>query len=141
MSHPIHPAIVHFPIACWSLATLSDSALFLFAIDTTQFGAWLHLVGVATGLLAMLAGFFELGKIQNTDTEALRFANLHMGAASATWCIYAAAVFLRLDDGMQLSPVTTVTWALSVLGFLSLAVTGWLGATLVYRYKVGTAPE
>ena len=26
MSHPLHPALVHFPIACWSLATVTDLA-------------------------------------------------------------------------------------------------------------------
>ena len=26
MKHPLHPALVHFPIACWSLATLADIA-------------------------------------------------------------------------------------------------------------------
>src|SRR5690606_40767462 len=24
MKHPLHPALVHFPIACWTLATLAD---------------------------------------------------------------------------------------------------------------------
>ncbi|WP_343251093.1 DUF2231 domain-containing protein, partial [Pseudoxanthomonas sp. KAs_5_3] len=24
MRHPLHPALVHFPIACWSLATAGD---------------------------------------------------------------------------------------------------------------------
>ena len=31
MRHPLHPALVHFPIACWSLATAADLAGLAFA--------------------------------------------------------------------------------------------------------------
>jgi uncharacterized membrane protein len=26
MRHPLHPAIVHFPVACWSLTVITDFA-------------------------------------------------------------------------------------------------------------------
>jgi uncharacterized membrane protein len=137
MSHPIHPAIVHFPVACWSLATLADCGQILFGVNTSQLAGVLLITGIASGILAMLAGLIEIAKINRTDNESVRLANLHMGAGITTWSLYAASAFTRFD-GTQLTEVTAIGFGLSIAGFVGLAVTGWMGGTLVYKYQVGT---
>lgn len=138
MSHPLHPALVHFPVATWALATLADGVAWLWpdALPVRCAGL-LIAVGCALGLLAAGAGFWELLKLPAAHSAG-RAANLHMGLALLTWCLYAGSLFLRL--GQQQLIVANV-WALlfSGLGLLALLATGWLGGQLVYRHGVGVA--
>ena len=138
MKHPLHPALVHFPVACWSLATLADVA----GLWWTRWPLWqlafaLLAIGCASGLLAAAAGVYELLKLPARH-PAERDANVHMGLALLTWCLYAGSLLLRLPE-MQPIPPETLALALSVAGFAALAVTGWLGGKLVYVHGVGRA--
>lgn len=135
MSHPLHPALVHFPIACWSLATAADAASLFWGEPAWRLAGWLLVIGTVTALAAMLAGFVELLKIA-TDSPAMRTAHRHLLSAVTALSCYAASLFLRLD-GTALQPPGTMEFALDAAGFTALCVTGWLGGTLVYRHGVG----
>ncbi|ODU40480.1 MAG: hypothetical protein ABS98_15550 [Lysobacteraceae bacterium SCN 69-48] len=141
MSHPVHPAVVHFPVACWSLATLADGIGLFWSIPWLwQLAFALTVLGCVFGLVAAAAGFLELLKLP-AEHPAGSTANAHMGLALTTWCLYAGSVFLRLHDQR---PVPPDAWALVLggVGLLSLLATGWLGGKLVYGYGVGvTARE
>jgi len=140
MSHPVHPAVVHFPVACWSLATVADVVGLLWAPPWLWPLAFvLTVLGCVSGLLAALAGFLELLKLP-AEHPAGSTANAHMGLALTTWCLYAGSAFLRLHDQQ---PVPPGTWALALggAGLLSLLATGWLGGKLVYGYGVGVTPR
>jgi uncharacterized membrane protein len=43
--HPLHPAIVHFPIACWSLAVVADFASLLLGEAAWQWSGGPLVVG------------------------------------------------------------------------------------------------
>lgn len=145
MKHPLHPALVHFPIAAWVMATALDGLALVWQPWLLQtFAATLMLVGCATGLVAAAAGFVELLKLPNGH-PALRTANLHMGMALATWCLYVGSLLLRVPgiQHHQFSLVApgTVALALSGAGLLAVLATGLLGGTLVYGHGVGTSPR
>jgi uncharacterized membrane protein len=137
MRHPLHPALVHFPIACWSLATAADAAgLAGFGgASLTAAAAALLAIGVAAGLAAMLAGLFEFVRLGNGH-PAEPAVQRHMAWALAAWTCYAASLFLRLDGMHPVAP-GVLALGLGALGFGCLAVTGWLGGTLVYTHGVG----
>lgn len=135
MSHPLHPALVHFPIACWSLATAGDLASLFFAEPAWRFAGLLMAIGVVSAIVAMAAGFFELVKIQ-ADSPAMRDANRHMLLVMAAWSCYAASLFLRLE-GVALTRPGALEIGLSVGGFVVLSIAGWLGGKLVYQHGVG----
>ena len=140
MSHPVHPAVVHFPVACWSLATLADVVgLFWAPPWLWQLAFALTVLGCAFGLVAALAGFWELLKLP-AEHPAGSTAHAHMGLALTSWCLYAGSALLRLHDRQPLPPDT---WALALggVGLLSLLATGWLGGKLVYGYGVGVTPR
>jgi uncharacterized membrane protein len=140
MSHPAHPALVHFPVACWTLATLADGVGFWWSPSWLwQLAFVLAVLGCAFGLLAAVAGFVELIKLP-AEHPAGGTANAHMGLALTTWCLYACSVFLRVHD-KQLVPAETWALVLSGAGLLALLVTGWLGGKLVYGYGVGVTPR
>ncbi len=138
MKHPAHPALVHFPIACWSLASCADGvALFAWPMQLQLLAAVLLAIGCVLGLLAAAAGFVELLKLpEGHPTE--RTASIHMGFALTSWCLYAGSLFLRIEQQHLIAPNV---WALllSGLGLLMLLATGWLGGQLVYRHGVGVA--
>ena len=78
MKHPAHPALVHFPIACWSLASLADGvALLAWPVQLQLLAAVLLAIGCVLGLLAAAAGFAELLKLPEGH-PAERTANMHM---------------------------------------------------------------
>jgi uncharacterized membrane protein len=135
MSHPVHSAIVHFPIACWSLATFGDLASIHFEEQAWWISGLLHVIGVSTAIIAMVTGLIELVKI-DTENKAANLAHLHMTLAISSWSVYATTLFLRLD-GTSLTAPDPFEISLSILGFLLLCGTGWLGGKMVYEHAIG----
>ena len=136
MKHPLHPALVHFPVACWSLATMADLASLWWGEPAWRFAATLLAIGLASAVAAMLAGMIELMKL-DADHPAMPDVNRHMLLAMAAWCCYAASLFLRLD-GVRPTAPDALDLGLSVAGFVVLGLTGWLGGKLVYGHGLGT---
>lgn len=138
MRHPLHPALVHFPVACWALATAVDAlGLVVDSSRPWQLAIALMALGCGFGLLAALAGFFELLKLPEGH-PALATANAHMGLALTTCCLYGGSLFLRMRAPLLGAPDG---WALALsgAGLLALLATGWLGGQLVYGHGVGVA--
>lgn len=137
MSHPLHPALVHFPIACWSLASFADLAGLFHGEPVWSFAAALMAIGVIAALAAMATGLLEFIKL-GPGHPAERVAQRHMAWALAAWCCYATSLVLRVR-GMQPIEPGGLSLAASALGFGSLAVAGWLGGQLVYSHRLGGA--
>ncbi|MCE7914233.1 MAG: DUF2231 domain-containing protein [Nitrosomonas sp. PRO4] len=135
MKHPIHPMLVHFPIATWFLATIADIA----SLFTNEQIGWvagvLLVVGTITALLAMTTGLIELGKIDQ-NSPAIKIANQHMILILISWSCYAVSLFLRLN-GTQLEQPGLIAISLSIAGFIFLCSAGWMGGKLVYEYGIG----
>lgn len=135
MKHPIHPMLVHFPVATWFLATIADIA----SLFTNEQVGWvagvLLVVGTITALLAMMTGLVELGKIDQ-HSPAIKIANQHMILVMISWSFYALSLFLRLN-GTQLEQPGLLVISLSIAGFVFLCSAGWIGGKLVYEYGVG----
>lgn len=92
------------------------------------------MVGCVVALLAMMAGLMELSRVP--DGPALRDVYLHMGLMLAAFTLYTARLFLRLDHLQPLAP-DVLALLLSLAGFITLAVGGWLGGRLVYGHGIG----
>ncbi|BBL35752.1 hypothetical protein Nstercoris_02028 [Nitrosomonas stercoris] len=137
MKHPIHPLLVHFPVATWVIATFCDIASF-FRTDElmSQVAGVLLVIGVVTALLAMVAGLMELAKIDQ-QSPAMKVANQHMLLMMVSWSLYAVSLFMRLE-GTQLVQPGLVAIILSIAGLFVLCVAGWFGGRLVYEYGVGS---
>lgn len=134
MKHPVHPLVVHFPIACWSLSTLGDLMGIFYFHNQTQAIEFLLLIGCISAIVAMAAGLYEVVKIKIT-VQISATIDQHMYAAVFALGFYSLSLYLRWDEHLFTKPTI---WAVttSVFGFISLVIAGWYGATLVYRHGV-----
>ncbi|HQR03550.1 MAG: DUF2231 domain-containing protein [Proteobacteria bacterium] len=133
--HPLHPALVHFPVACWSLAVAADFAGIWLGEMAWRWSGGLLAVGCGMALVAMCAGLLELVRVP--EGEAMRVAYWHMGLMLTACTLFGARLLLRLDGLQPLVP-DVVSLLFDAAGFVCLAIGGWLGGQLVYRYGAGS---
>ena len=134
LGHPVHPALVHFPIALLLSATIADLAWLTGLTADTHIAAVLMAAGLAAGLVAMAAGLFDLSRL---DEGVIPHATRHMMVVGTAWLGYGVALYLRRDSLTTSAAVGTATIAVSVASALLLALGGWLGGRLVYTFGAG----
>jgi len=135
MKHPIHPMLVYFPIACWSIATCIDVISPFYNLQQFEISGVLILIGLLLAFPAMLSGLIEIIKIDNASA-AIAIVNKHMLFVLATWMFYAISLYIRFDK-MVISQPDWLAITTSVFGFISLSIAGWYGGNLVYNYNIG----
>ncbi len=134
MQHPLHPSLVHFPIACWPLAVLADFASLHFGEVAWRWSAGLLAVGCSMALLAMLAGFVELSKVP--EGPPLRDTYWHMSLMFAAFTLFSVRLLLGQEQFQPIAPNLTLL-CVDVIALVCLVVGGWLGGRLVYEHGVG----
>jgi uncharacterized membrane protein len=136
--HPIHPMLIHFPVAALMGLIATDIAYLL----TDDFfwaraGLWLCGVGAFGGWISGCVGLIDLVSVPRirrliTAWCHATLAVMLLSLASLNW-------LLRVDDaGAQIWP-----WGIyvSALTGLLIAVTSNLGGQLVYERAVGVDVE
>ena len=139
--HPLHPALVHFPVACWTAAPVLDGG-YLLTQDPVWWQAefWCLAVGVGMGLVAMGAGFMDLLAIPSGHAGEAT-AHRHMLLMGSAWSVFVAVLVLHPLRGLP-SPLQAWTdLGLSLLGFGLLGLGAYAGARLVYDFGIGRNPE
>ena len=134
--HPLHPALVHFPVVCWT-ATPVLYAVHLLGRDLAfwHYAWWCNGIGIAMALVAMTAGFMDLmaippGPAQDTGQR-------HMLLMACAWCLY-TTVLVLCPAGNTPSPMLAWTaLGLSLAGFALLGMGAYAGARLVYDFGIG----
>ncbi|QOR37842.1 DUF2231 domain-containing protein [Billgrantia diversa] len=135
--HPLHPTVVHFPIACLLLVVISDAA-FLYTDDPfwARCSLWLAGIGALAGWLASTLGLVDLISLK-------RVRYLIQG-----WCHAILAVMMLslaslnwLWRYLDTFPLLPWAMALSLLTAALVGLTGVLGGMLVYDHAVGVDIE
>jgi uncharacterized membrane protein len=140
--HPLHPVLVTVPIGAWVASFVFDLAS-RFSDEPVVFakGAWwLICVGLVGALAAAMLGFLDLFAIP-TGTRAFRTGLLHMTLNLTVVVVFAGSLLPRRDRLEQPDGVPVGLIALSAVTLGVLAVSGWLGGRLAYRYGVRVADE
>jgi uncharacterized membrane protein len=137
MKHPLHPALVHFPIACWSLAFAADAASLLWGEPAWRLAGLFMAIGTALALPAMATGLIDFLKLPAGHSGASDVER-HMYCVLGAWLAFASSLGVRVE-GLQLLPPGGVALGLSATGFVVLCVAGWLGGRLVYTHGIGQA--
>jgi uncharacterized membrane protein len=136
--HPIHPMIVHFPIALLMVAVMFEVLAMRWRtrsfLDASLYTLVAGLVGA--GLAIITGGLAEEGLEEFTIPDGL--LDLHEGLGYATFGIFVGILALRVlmrRRWLQERPALTI--GLGVIGIGVLAVTGYYGGSLVYDFGAG----
>ena len=136
--HPVHPALVHFPIGLFVLSLALDIASYLGRDASATFvrsAFYAIAVGLAMGILAMLAGLADRSDIR-LDHPARKTVNIHMTLNLTAMALYAINLSLRArQPDVEATPL--VVLFLSLVGVVIILVSGYLGGTMVYDDGVG----
>ncbi|MDT0635699.1 DUF2231 domain-containing protein [Spectribacter hydrogenooxidans] len=116
---PIHPALVHFPVALWSLAAAAQAAALVFDhAGLWAMGYWLVLLGVIFGALAAATGVLEFADRRRfpRHSPAFHMAFAHMRWMAAAWNCFAIELAL-VQAQPPSSTIGAIALGLSLTGF------------------------
>jgi len=134
--HPLHPAIVHFPLGLLLSATIADLVWLAGLTSDTHVAAIMMAAGLAAGLVAMAAGMVDFARL---DQAIVPHAMRHMAAVGLAWLGYAIALYLRMDSLIASAVPGSASIILSICSAVVLALGGWLGGRLVYTFGAGVS--
>jgi uncharacterized membrane protein len=133
-AHPIHPAVVHFPLGLLLSASAADLLQLAGIWSNPQFAALLIAAGLLGGLVAMAAGLYDFARLDETIVpHALR----HMATVGLAWLGYAVALYLRRAALTGAAEPSGASIAVCLASGAVLGLGGWLGGELVYHYAAG----
>lgn len=140
--HPFHPILVTVPIGAWVASLVFDIASRMVGNPgfLAQGSVWLIAIGVIGALLAAMVGFLDLLAIP-TKSRAFRTGLLHMGLNLVVTGAYVGNFFWRQTSYGHPGAVAIGPLVLSAVSLGALAVSGYLGGKLAYRYGVRVAAE
>ena len=128
--------LVPFPIVCFLGALLTDIAYWRTAdIMWANFSAWLLAAGLAAGVLAAIAGLVDFAASRRVRAQRPAWPHMLGNLAVLVLALFDNLVHSR-DAWTSVVPTGLILSAVIVALML---VTGWLGASLVYRHGVGVA--
>lgn len=132
--HPLHPVLIHFPIAALLMLAGSDLG-YLITGDPfwARAGLWLAGIGTVFGTTSGVAGAVDLITVPRIRRLVTAWA--HALLAVMLLSLASLNFLLRLND-----PIAhLLPWGLylSLLSTALIQVTGLLGGQLVYEYAVG----
>jgi len=132
--HPIHPALIPFPVAF-----LGGALGFDLAGRQTDHAAWwttgahLAAAGVVMALIAAVPGFIDYMTTVPPNSSAKRRATKHMAVNLTAVTLFATAWVIRYPTMAMPGPAVL---GLEALGFGFLVAGGWMGGVLVSRNQI-----
>ncbi|MDZ8055859.1 MAG: DUF2231 domain-containing protein [Aulosira sp. ZfuVER01] len=132
--HPLHPLTVIFPIAFLAAALGSDFGYWL----TKDFfwaraSIWLIGLGLAGGILASIIGLSDFFKIERVRKRQAGWAHLILNVS----ILVLTLVNFLIRLGNVESSILPWGLVLSLIVGTITSVSGWFGAELSYRHKIG----
>ncbi|ACB73416.1 DUF2231 domain-containing protein [Opitutus terrae] len=130
---PLHPSLVHLPVALFPLSVLLDIASWIFADPTLYLvrGAFLTLtIGLVTAVFAAVFGIVDYTEIRS-DHPAKKTATLHMVLNLVAVGLFALGAGLRYGN-LDASHTAAFPLITSLVGLAILGYSGYLGGHLVY---------
>jgi uncharacterized membrane protein len=130
--HPLHPPLTDVTIGAYTAATVMGFASIVGVAETgAAHGWWLALVvGLIVTVPTALAGFADWLTI-SPGTPLKRTATSHLIAMVAATVFFLIAALVG-HSGYTHGAVRTGPYVLTLIGFASMTVGGWLGGAIVF---------
>ena len=138
--HPLHPMMIHFPVAALIGLVPADLA-YLWTLDEFWWraGLWLSGVGAIGGWIASVAGVIDLVTVQQIRRKVTAWCHailavMMLSLASLNWLLRYQGMDRGDGDAM---------WGLylSLLTAVLISLAAFLGGRLVYEHAVGVDVE
>lgn len=137
---PIHPAVVHYPIALVTFSVICDLFGYVTNSPTLQAAGTWALFGAGIGAaVAIVAGLIDM-KRAKIQPAPHRRVHLHMKVGLTLFVAILGLTVWRWV--VTLDPHHGLGWSYLIPAFVVLALTffqGWLGGELVFADGVGVA--
>lgn len=132
---PIHPALVHFPVALGVVSVVSDTVAALFGVSSLYaVGQWAMAGAAAGAALAILAGHSDM-KRDALQRETHEIVHLHLKIGWSVGIALLALAVWRWLGGMPGPAYLVAAWLAAAL----LMLQAWLGGEMVYAHGAGVA--
>ena len=139
---PIHPALVHFPIALFTVSLAADAIGRLRASATaSMLGFWCLALAVVGALGAVAGGHADMVRADLADATH-RFVHLHRDIGLALLAALLLLAVWRWRVWRRRPPTDRVGWPYLLCGvavFALLVFQGWFGGQLVYGLGAGVS--
>lgn len=135
---PIHPMLVHYPIALWTTSVITD-VIFYFHRNSSLvlISKFLIAAGILGALAAAVPGLIDWLTI--ADPVVKKTGNLHLFLNLSAVLLFGLSLYFRMKNygapavGYHLK----VPFVISVAGWLDMVIGASLGGKLVYKYRMG----
>lgn len=138
---PVHPAVVHFPVALLVFSVVADIIGHARGKDSLRAAAFWSLIGAALGAaVAVAAGYYDMNRA-NLSESVHEFVHFHRKVG---WVLLASIVGLTIWRAFIYSrPKSRVGWGYLTVALLTMGLTlfqGWWGGEMVYGHGASVAP-
>lgn len=136
--HPFHAMLITIPIGAWTASIVFDIVALITQDDAFAVGAlWLVGIGIAGALLAAVFGLLDYANLAR-GTKARRVGLAHLLLNTVATILFAVSLLVRLGEPEEAS---VGGFVLSLIAFLLVGASGFLGGELAYRFGVRVADE
>ncbi|WP_261163812.1 DUF2231 domain-containing protein [Microbacterium sp. Marseille-Q6965] len=136
--HPFHAMLITIPIGAWTASIVFDILALVTDDESFAVGAtWLIGIGLVGAVLAAVFGLLDLSNLA-AGTKARRTGLAHLALNTAAMVLFLVSLLIRLGE-----PEEPSVWGfvVSVIAFLIVGASGFLGGELAYRFGVRVADE
>ena len=134
---PVHPILVHFPIALLTVSVAADAVGHFGDVESLRHtGAWTLLGAALGGVAAVAAGIYDMRRAPLDEAVHPRVhVHMRVGLALLSAILAMAAWRWRLlSAGTAIVPMAYLDCGVLVVALA--AFQGWLGGELVYTHGV-----
>jgi uncharacterized membrane protein len=137
--HPIHPMLVAFPIAFYTMSLVAFIVYNWVNGDLfwLRLGIFCTFTGVATAFLAAIPGFIDWALAIPNGTAAKARGLLHMSLNLSSMLVFIISAYLLRNAWFDIpSRVVAPLW-LSVIGVALTMAAGYQGWEMISKHKMG----
>lgn len=140
--HPIHPMLVHFPIALLSVSVLCDFvAVRWHPQDCRTAGSFTLLLGLAGAAASVISGHFAEEAVEHSGVPE-QVLEIHEKLGFAVFWLFAGLLGLRVLERLGwIKERPFLTLGFGLVGTVVLFVASYYGGSLVYDYGAGVVVQ
>jgi uncharacterized membrane protein len=130
---PLHPLLVHFPLALWAMSFVFDVLSLRIGAVMAEAARFNLAAGIVAALVAAVAGVRDFRRYLPPGSAVRRIGRWHAALNTLALALFGASLGLRWSA--RGAPATP-RWPffLSALGVVVIGVSGYLGGVMVFNH-------